>query len=92
MSLLKWPKGKALICPNCSKPVARPNEGCVLHDLIQVLRERGEIPERRLRKLHADVDADGFWNDIARIIDRLQDGEYTWEEPVITRAKDCIHA
>jgi hypothetical protein len=66
---------KKLICQNCSKPVAEEHLGCLLHDLIQVARERGNTPERKLRKIHSNVDADGLWNTLGRIVDDLERGE-----------------
>lgn len=62
-------------CPNCTSPVAgHPKNGCVLAALIQVVRDRGNTPERKLLGLHAAVDADNFWEAIGPIVDRLEDG------------------
>lgn len=66
-----------LICPNCTKPVAKSNDGCVLHDLIQVSRERGTMAEPKLRKLHASVDVDAFWNRVGCIVDDLEEGYFS---------------
>jgi hypothetical protein len=57
--------------------VAEPSEGCVLHDLIQVARDRGETPEKKLRKLHANCDTDALWTHVGEIIDKLEDGYYS---------------
>lgn len=72
-----------LICPNCGEPVCRPSTGevheagCVLHALIGVVRDRETVPERKLRTIHANVDTDALWNDVGRIIDRLEEGRYS---------------
>lgn len=67
-----------LTCPNCSSPVAKhPENGCVLGALVQVVRDRGSVPERRLRKLHAEVNTDALWNDLGRVIDDLEEGLYS---------------
>jgi hypothetical protein len=68
---------KKLLCPNCGSPVAKPNEGCVLHDLIQVVRERGNTPEKKLRKLHAGVHADFFWDHAGELADKLEEGYFS---------------
>ena len=66
-----------LNCPNCGAPVANhPEARCVLAALIQVVRERQVMSERKLRKLHADCDADFFWTDIGKIVDHLEEGGY----------------
>lgn len=64
-------------CPNCTKPITRSNEGCVLHDLIQVVRERGTVTERKLRNIHVAVDANKFWDVVGKIVDSLEYGEYS---------------
>lgn len=68
---------KLLMCPNCTEPVSKPHKGCLLHDLINVVRERGNTPEARLRKLHATVYVENFWDDVGRIVDYLEDGLFS---------------
>jgi hypothetical protein len=71
---------KKLICPNCMRPVARSNDGCLLHDLIQVARERGNVTERKLRQLHAKADADALWERLGPIVDDLEDGNLSEDD------------
>lgn len=68
---------KSPACPNCTVPVARSNEGCLLHDLIQVARDREDTPERKLRKLHATCDVDALWNHLGALVDDLQEGRFS---------------
>lgn len=68
---------KKLRCPNCDRHVANhPEDGCVLAALIQVIRDRGEMSERRLRTLHASTDADALWNRLGRVVDDLEEGVF----------------
>lgn len=69
-------------CPNCCTSTVEnhPQDGCVLNNLVQVLREREVMSEKKLRQLHANVDADAFWNDVGRIVDDLEEGRYSTEE------------
>lgn len=68
---------KRRICPNCTEPVAdHPENGCVLAALIDVIRSRGTFGERKLRNIHAAVDADALWCDIGEIVDDLEEGRY----------------
>lgn len=68
-------------CPNCVAPVVQhPENGCVLAAFVQVIRERGTMTERALRKLHADTDADALWSVVGRTIDDLEDGNFTTKE------------
>lgn len=68
-------------CPNCGQHQvsAHPETGCVLATLIQVIRERESIPEKKLRQLHTNTDVDRLWTDLGRIVDRLEDGGYQVE-------------
>lgn len=69
---------KSPLCPNCDQRVANhPENGCVLAALIQVARDRGGVPERKLRKLHAECNVDALWDDVGRIVDDLEDGHYS---------------
>lgn len=73
----------ARTCPNCGNgmPVSNhPENGCVLAALIQVIRDRGDLSERRILDLHANCDADWFWDAVGRVIDRLEAGEFTAEK------------
>ena len=68
-------------CPNCLGPIAKhPQNSCMLAMFIQVIRERGEMSERKLRKLHAKCNVDALWDKLAPIIDDIEEGEYTWDE------------
>ncbi len=69
---------KKRICPNCTISAVKdhPEDGCVLAALIQVLREREELPERTLLALHAKTDVDALWDDLGPILDKLEDGSY----------------
>jgi hypothetical protein len=64
-------------CPNCGEPVAgHPDTGCVLNALVQIIRERGEIPEVKVRKIHREVDVDALWEELGPVVDRLQEGVF----------------
>ena len=73
---------KLLRCPNCGEPVSKPStgeiqvDGCVLHALIGVVRDRGNVSERKLRKMHSQVDVDHLWDRVGRIVDDLEAGYY----------------
>ena len=67
-----------LNCPNCGGYAANhPEDGCVLAALIQVIRERQSMSEAKLRKIHAGTVVDVLWDDLGRIIDKLEDGTYS---------------
>ena len=69
---------KRLKCPNCGGNVANHAEnGCVLAALVQLVREREAMSERRLRKLHAGTDVDALWQELGPVIDGLEDGAYS---------------
>lgn len=67
------------MCPNCcTSPVAdHPDNGCALAVLIQVIRERGDLTERKLRDLHYNCNVDHLWDRLGPVIDDLQAGEFT---------------
>lgn len=70
-------KLKATCCPNCTESVGKSNEGCILHDMIQVLRERDtDMSEADLLTLHVKTDADAFWNACGAVIDDLESGAF----------------
>ncbi len=72
---------KPTLCPNCSQPITRHcDTGCALGMIEQVIRERGDTSERRLRWLVVNCNASALWDDIAGIVDRVEDGEYSAEE------------
>lgn len=73
-------------CPNCGSAVDAASPGCVLHDLIQVVRERGELSEQRLREIHASVDADLLWQSLGVICDNLEGGVYDAASPKVRLA------
>ena len=64
-------------CPNCSVPVkTHTHNGCVLHELMCVISDRGNLTKKEVRAIHAYVDADALWNDLGAIVDRLEEGGY----------------
>jgi hypothetical protein len=66
------------VCPNCTEPVAKhPENGCVLATFIETIRGRGTVSERKLRKLHAECDADALWNRLGPIVDDLEEGRFS---------------
>lgn len=69
-------------CPNCcdSSVEDHLDNGCVLNALIVVLRDREAMSEKKLRNLHANCDADAFWEDVGHIIDDLEYGNYSTED------------
>jgi len=70
-------KPKGLKCPNCTATVHNhPQNDCVLAAMIQVLRDRGDHHPATLTRLHANCDADAFWNAAGAVIDRLGDSEF----------------
>lgn len=68
-------------CPNCSEPIdGHPKNGCALRTLIQVVKERGEVSDEDLRKLHLTCDADKLWDDLGPVADNLQSGQYVEDD------------
>lgn len=66
-----------MACPNCAEPIAKHGKAdCMLGAFIDLLRDRGNLSEQRLRKIHESTNADLFWDDVGRIVDCLGDGEY----------------
>ena len=65
-------------CPNCTMTFTalrpHPENGCVLAAVAQVARDRGN---KKVSRLHASATNKGaFWEDMGRIVDRFEDGEY----------------
>jgi hypothetical protein len=56
--------------------VGHPENGCVLAAFIDVIRSRGTFSERKLRNVHASIDADALWCDVGEIIDDIEKGRY----------------
>ena len=75
-------------CCNCGEPGPHPENHCVLHACICVLRERGNHSEEQLERLYIDIDVDAFWSHVGSIIDSLGDGEYHSETGSITADLD----
>lgn len=72
--------GKKLKCPNCGGYVANhPEDGCILGAMIQAVRDRDVMPERRLRALHASTNVDRLWDRIGPILDDLEEGAFCLE-------------
>lgn len=66
------------VCPNCCNPINdHPRNQCMLAVLIQCLRERGELEEGQLLKLHQDCDVDALWDQLGLVIDDLGNGRYS---------------
>lgn len=69
------------MCPNCTSPVnGHPENGCVLQALIGVIRDRGNLSERKILDLHANAWVDSLWDDMGPIIDDLEEGQYSHKE------------
>lgn len=65
-------------CPNCGEPIKdHPENGCLLATLITTLRERAELDEAELEKIHESTNAQALWDDMGRILDKLQAGGYS---------------
>jgi len=64
-------------CPNCGGSVKNhPQNGCALAVLIGVIQDRGTVAGRTLTELHARVDPDALWQDLGKLVDRLENGDY----------------
>jgi hypothetical protein len=68
-------------CPNCMQhPAANhPENGCVLASMIQLVRERGNHSEEEIQTLHATCDTDALWAHLGPLLDKLEDGEFSFE-------------
>ena len=65
------------MCPNCGVPVkTHTHNSCVLHELMCLISDRGNLTEKEVRAIHASVDADALWNDLIEIVDKLEGGGY----------------
>lgn len=69
------------LCPNCGEPVERDSQSCVLHSLIQVLRDRCEHTEEQLLDIHANVSVDALWFNLSVVLDRLGRNIYRVQDP-----------
>lgn len=63
-------------CPNCNHVITESRPGCLLHDLIQVIREREDMREDKLLRIHATTDVDALWCRLGEVVDDLQNGEF----------------
>jgi hypothetical protein len=66
-------------CPNCTKNKKGPHRAdvCMLAAVATVAQDRGNKSARSISQLLARADADAFWNDIGKIVDRFEAGEYS---------------
>lgn len=63
-------------CCNCSEPSPHPDNGCVLHAFVTVLRERGTHSESQLENIYINCNVDRLWDQLGGIIDDLGNGRY----------------
>jgi hypothetical protein len=64
-------------CPNCMQPITKRMPGCVLHDLIGIVSDRGNVNRERLHEIHAACDPLVMWEDLGPVIDKLEAGGYS---------------
>jgi hypothetical protein len=69
-------------CNNCFKTHGVFSDRCLLNNLFGILVHEGghDFTHETARKMIDRVDADMLWQDIGPILDRLRDGEYTYED------------
>lgn len=63
-------------CPNCLRLLPHRHNGCALHVVAQVARERGNVSKVMLDRFLASCDVDAFWDDLGRVVDRFEAGAY----------------
>lgn len=63
-------------CCNCMEPSPHPDNECVLHALLTVLRERETHSEEELEKIYINCNVDLLWNELGRIVNDLGNGRY----------------
>ena len=67
-------------CPECEQPANAAAPGCLLHQLIQLVRnERTTVamPARELLRIHVNCNVSPLWLDLGEIIYRLGEGNYS---------------
>ena len=67
-------------CPECEQPADTAAPGCLLHQLIQLVRnERTTVamPARELLRIHVNCNVSPLWLDLGEIIYRLGEGNYS---------------
>jgi hypothetical protein len=70
--------GKAKKCPGCGQHNVNnhPEDGCVVASLIRVIRDRGDLNDSVVNRIHAALDVDAVWDVIGELIDDIQAGRY----------------
>lgn len=63
-------------CCNCMEPSPHPDNGCVLHALLTVLRDRETHSESQLEIIYIKCDVDRLWDQLGGIIDDLGNERY----------------
>lgn len=63
-------------CCNCMEPSPHPDNGCVLHAFVTVLRERETHSDSQLENLYISCNVDRLWDHLGGIIDGLGNGRY----------------
>lgn len=64
-------------CPNCGEHVnGHPDTSCTLYALMQIVRERSNLTEAKVQKVHREVNVDALWEELGPIIDRLENGDF----------------
>jgi hypothetical protein len=65
------------VCPNCGTPVkGHADNSCILNALIDILRDRGDKTDDELHQLQADCNNDALWDDLVKVLNKLEDGDY----------------
>ena len=67
-------------CPQCEQPADTAAPSCVLHQLIQLVRNErttATVPARELLRIHVNCNVSALWLDLADIIYRLGEGDYS---------------
>ncbi len=69
-------------CPNCGASTVKDHiaNHCVLATLIQVVRDRENLEEADILKLHANCNTDALWELLGPILDKLESGEFSARE------------
>jgi hypothetical protein len=66
------------MCPNCGTPVkGHADNSCILNVLIDILRDRGNKTGEELHQRHVGCNIDALWDDMAAVLNKLEDGYYS---------------